>query len=177
MKRLLIFRHGKSDWGSGVENDHDRQLAPRGIAAAESMGRFLSLAGQQPGRVICSSAARAQLTLQHAMDSGQWDCEVDFEPRLYLAAAQAVFDILQEVPADTSSLMLVGHEPTSSDMVRLVSGCALPGAGAMVRFPTAAMARLDLAIESWEACEPGCGQLRWLIPPKLFTRGGFDFLA
>ena len=177
MKRLLIFRHAKSGWGAADESDHERALTPRGVDAAETMGRFLSLAGQQPGRVICSSAARAQLTLQHAMDSGQWDCEVDFEPRLYLAAAQTVFDILQEVPADTSSLMLVGHEPTSSEMVRLVSGCALPGAGAMVRFPTAAMARLDLAIESWEACEPGCGQLRWLIPPKLFTRGSFEFLA
>ena len=108
MKRLLIFRHGKSDWGGGIEDDHDRELAPRGIAAAESMGRFLSLAGQQPERVICSSAARAQLTLQHAMDAGQWDCEVGFESRLYLAAAQAVFDILHEVPADTGSLMPAG---------------------------------------------------------------------
>lgn len=177
MKRLLIFRHGKSDWGTGIENDHDRELAPRGIAAAEGMGRFLSRAGQEPDRVICSSAARAKLTLEHAMAAGQWECEVVVEPRLYLAESQAVFDILHEVSAHTDSLMLVGHEPTSSEMVHLVSGCVLPGAGAMLRFPTAAMARLDLTIDSWEACEPGCGQLRWLIPPKLFTKGSFDFLA
>lgn len=177
MKRLLIFRHGKSDWGGGSEDDHDRELAPRGISAAEAMGRFLARSGQLPERIICSSAARAKLTLQHAMEAGRWDCEVAFESRLYLAESQAVFDILHEVSADTRSVMLVGHEPTSSEMVRLVSGCALPGAGAMVRFATATMARLDLAIDSWEACEPGCGQLRWLIPPKLFTKGSFEFTS
>ena len=175
MKQLLIFRHGKSDWGSGIESDHERELAPRGIAAAESMGIFLSRAGQVPGRVVCSSATRTKLTLQHAMAAGEWDCEVSFEPRLYLAESQAVFELLQELSPQTDSVMLVGHEPTSSEMVRLISGCALPGAGAMVRFPTATMARLDLAIESWDACEPSCGQLRWLVPPKLFTKGDFEF--
>jgi phosphohistidine phosphatase len=175
MKQLLIFRHGKSDWGSGIESDHERELAPRGIAAAESMGRFLSRAGQVPGRVVCSSATRTKLTLQHAMSAGEWDCEVSFEPRLYLAESQAVFELLQKLAPQTDSVMLVGHEPTSSEMVRLISGCALPGAGAMVRFPTATMARLDLAIETWDACEPGCGQLRWLVPPKLFTKGDFEF--
>ena len=62
-------------------------------------------------------------------------------------------------------------------MVRLLCGCALPGAGAMVRFPTAAMARVDLAIDSWKDAAPGCGQLRWLVPPKLLTKGSFEFLG
>ena len=148
MKRLLIFRHAKSGWGAADENDHERALTPRGVDAAEAMGRFLSLAGQSPESVICSSATRAKLTLRHAGEAGGWESRVDFEPRLYLAEAHTVFDLLHEFTGDGKSLMLVGHEPTSSEMVRLLCGCALPGAGAMVRFPTAAMARVCLLYTS-----------------------------
>ena len=177
MKRLLIFRHAKSGWGAADESDHERALTPGGVDAAETMGRFLSLAGQPPESVLCSSATRAKLTLRHASEAGGWESRVDFEPRLYLAEAHTVFDLLHEFAGDTKSLMLVGHEPTSSEMVRLLCGCALPGAGAMVRFPTAAMARVDLAIDSWKEAAPGCGQLRWLVPPKLLTKGSFEFLG
>jgi phosphohistidine phosphatase len=43
---LLIMRHGKSDWEGGVA-DHERPLAPRGVRAAQSMGRFLAAAGMR----------------------------------------------------------------------------------------------------------------------------------
>ena len=177
MKRLLIFRHAKSDWGAGDDSDHERGLTSRGVTAAKTMGRFLGLAGQAPERILCSSATRTRLTLEHAMEAGEWQGSVEIEPSLYLAEAQTVFDLLHASTDAVKSLMLVGHEPTSSEMVRLLCGCALPGAGEMVRFPTATLARVDLAIDSWRDCEPGCGQLRWMLPPKLLTKGDFDFIA
>ncbi|HBO51064.1 MAG TPA: hypothetical protein DD471_03705, partial [Planctomycetes bacterium] len=108
MKRLLIFRHAKSGWGAADESDHERALTPRGVDAAETMGRFLSLAGQSPESVICSSATRAKLTLRHAGEAGGWESRVDFEPRLYLAEAHTVFELLHEFTGDGKSLMLVG---------------------------------------------------------------------
>ena len=40
MRRLLILRHAKSDWPSGL-SDFDRPLAARGKVAAPMMGRYL----------------------------------------------------------------------------------------------------------------------------------------
>ena len=48
MKTLILFRHGKSDWSGGTENDHDRPVSKRGRTAAQVMGRFLTLARQVP---------------------------------------------------------------------------------------------------------------------------------
>ena len=42
MKRLLVFRHGKSDWDADYGVDFERPLALRGQKAARTMGRFLA---------------------------------------------------------------------------------------------------------------------------------------
>ena len=43
MKRLIILRHGKSDWNAGAASDHARPLNRRGTGAAVTMGRVLTL--------------------------------------------------------------------------------------------------------------------------------------
>ena len=40
---------------------------------------------------------------------------------------------------------------------------------APTRFPTAAVARIDLEIEAWSRAAPGCGVLIWLVVPRLVT--------
>jgi phosphohistidine phosphatase len=57
--------------------------------------------------------------------------------------------------------MLVGHEPTCSASVGLLSGQG------NVRFPTAAMARIDFDVDSWERIQAEGGRLIWMLPPKV----------
>ena len=47
--------------------------------------------------------------------------------------------------------------------------------GGTVGMPTACMARIDFGVESWKAIEYGTGNLVWLLPPKVFTKGKFEF--
>ena len=42
MKSILLFRHGKSEWNTYYDSEHNRPLAPRGIKAAKKMWLFLS---------------------------------------------------------------------------------------------------------------------------------------
>ena len=58
-KKLILFRHAKSDWTSGAASDHARPLARRGMEAARVMGKFLMSAGEVPEQILCSSAVRA----------------------------------------------------------------------------------------------------------------------
>ena len=56
--------------------------------------------------------------------------------------------------------MLVGHEPAWSETLSLLVG------GGEYRFPTAAMARVDMGATLWEEVDFGLGELRWLVTPK-----------
>ena len=62
MRRLILFRHAKSDWADPLLEDHDRGLAPRGRRVAGSMGAWLAGRGFRPDLVVCSTAVRAQAT-------------------------------------------------------------------------------------------------------------------
>ena len=159
-KTVFLFRHGKSNWQADYSTDHERPVAPRGRKTARLMGRFLRHSGQIPDLVITSSAVRARSTAELAAEAGEWSVALQIEPRLYGAQASTVLELIRAQPESLQSVMLVGHEPTCSACVGFLSG------GSNVRFPTAAMARIDFPVDSWEQIRPQSGQLIWLLPPK-----------
>ncbi len=159
-KRLILFRHGKSDWGTDAARDHDRPLAQRGVKAAQQMGQWLAIAQQCPDQVITSSAVRAKSTAELAAQSGAWGCPIEVTGTLYEATPKTVLTVIQACPDPVQTLLLVGHEPTWSELTSLLMG------GGTVRFPTAAMACLDFEVESWRQVRFRQGQLLWLLPPK-----------
>jgi len=154
------MRHGKSDWGVAEGDDHERPLALRGERAARRMGRYLTTAGQVPDLVLTSSAVRARTTAELAAKAGKWGCELRVCDGLYLANPGAVLDHIAELAADQLRVMVVGHEPTSSALVSWLIG------GREVQMPTAAVACVELAGDSWTGLDQGCGVLRWLVTPK-----------
>jgi phosphohistidine phosphatase len=166
MKTIFVLRHGKSDWHAGFASDHERPLADRGIAAAELMGRFLAQNGQVPAKFISSTATRARDTAELAMKAGGWECVASYTDTLYGASVATVLDLLASEDDAVPSLLLVGHQPTWSELIEHLTG------GASVRFPTAALARIDFDVDSWEEIESGGGTLRWLVTPKLLQPSG-----
>jgi len=161
MPELLVMRHAKSSWDSGDEDDHARPLAPRGLKAARLMGRFLTDADRVPALALCSTAVRARRTLELAAETGGWQLDVRHEPRLYLTDPTTVLTVLAELDGTPHRVLLVGHEPWCSELVSMLTG------GGRVRFPTGAVALIDLGDRSWDAIEPGSGELKWLLTPKL----------
>jgi phosphohistidine phosphatase len=168
MKYLILLRHGKSDWESGDLEDHDRPLAKRGHKSAWAMGHFLARTGQLPGSAVTSSAARARSTLEVAMEAGQWNCPVRVTRTLYESTSTVILEEARAEPDGTETLLLVGHEPTWSELARLLMG------GGSLAFPTAAILKLELACERWADVGPGCGRMLWLLPPRLLLDGDFD---
>ena len=160
MKTILLFRHGKSDWAAPHESDHERILAKRGIKAARRMGAWLSETNQIPEYLVSSTAVRALTTLELAREAGGWKPEIHTTSRLYEATVQAYIDVIRETPDDAGSVLIAGHEPTCSMTTSRLIG------GGHVRFPTAAMARIDVGIESWNQLSPGAGVLVWFVPPR-----------
>jgi phosphohistidine phosphatase len=163
-KKLILFRHAKSDWDTDAASDHPRPLAQRGVEAGRVMGRFLMSAGEVPEQVLCSTAVRAVATVQLAAKAGGWIVPIDFRDTLYLPDTGSVIREIRRMPDKLSSLMVVGHEPAWSELVSELIG------GGEIRFPTAAMARINFDTDSWEKVRRGRGTLAWLVKPKLLMR-------
>jgi phosphohistidine phosphatase len=166
MKTLYLLRHAKSDWDNALQGDHERTLAPRGVKAAECVGRMLAAAGEIPDRVLTSSAVRARTTVDLAAESGGWDVPTIVVPEFYGSEPEVVMARVRREADDARSLLLAGHEPVWSETTSELIG------GGVLRFPTAALARVDLAIERWSELAPGRGQLTWFIIPRFVEAAG-----
>ena len=166
MRRLMMLRHAKSDWDADNAGDHDRPLAGRGRRAAKAMGQFMAQTTLVPKLAITSSALRAVSTLKLAMQSGEWTCPVESTERLYGASAKDVLDVLAE-RSDEDSILIVGHEPTWSEVAHVLTG-------ASARMATGTLVAIDFEFRSWSSIRPGAGQLALVIPPRLLTDGDLE---
>ena len=59
---LILLRHAKSDWYSGVPGDFDRPLAARGRKDAPRVGKWMKKNGILPELILCSPAVRTRET-------------------------------------------------------------------------------------------------------------------
>lgn len=168
-RQLILLRHGKSDWEADFASDHERPVAKRGIRAAQVMGKLLSQASQTPDAVISSSAVRAKTTAELACAAGAWNCPIRITPELYEASPEQALAVIQAVSNDIGTLLLVGHQPTWSELTAALIG------GGTVSVPTAAMVCIGFDVGSWRTVQFASGQLKWLLPPKFFTEGSFNF--
>jgi phosphohistidine phosphatase len=160
MRTLQLLRHGKSDWGAGAA-DHERPLNDRGRRAADAVGRYVAETGQVPDRVLTSSATRAHTTAERAIAAGRWDVELLVLDDLYLPSVDGVLTVVAEHGGDAGTLLVVGHEPTWSGLVGHLTS-------AVVRYPTAALAVVDLLVSRWDEVDLGVrGELRAFLPPRL----------
>lgn len=167
MKTILLLRHGKSNWDAQTQIDHDRPLAKRGRKAAALMGRYLTALAELPDLACSSTAVRARDTAQRAAEAGEWPCQVTLTESLYHASPDQVLDVVRKTDGAVDRLLLAGHEPTWSRLTGRLIGAA------SLKFPTAAIARIDLSIDNWRDADYGKGTLVWLVTPKLLEQIGW----
>ena len=115
---------------------------------------------QVPDQVISSTAVRARTTAELGIEAGQWNSPVSYTDSLYGASVDFVLGLLQQLDDSVSRVLLVGHQPTWSELTSELTG------GARLHFPTAALARVDFDIDHWNEVRAGNGVLIWLVNPK-----------
>jgi phosphohistidine phosphatase len=161
---LLLLRHAKSSYPDGV-TDHDRPLAPRGVREAALAGDWLRANAPTIDGVLCSTATRARQTLSH---SGV-DAPVRYAQRLYGASPGTVIGEINKVADEVTTLLVVGHEPTMSDLALILAGADGTDAAALERlsakYPTSAIAVLAVP-SGWAGLEPGRAALTAFHVPR-----------
>ncbi|WP_232549456.1 SixA phosphatase family protein [Propioniciclava soli] len=151
------MRHAKSSWKTN-DTDLDRPLSGRGTRDAVVAGQ--RLAGTRFDVVLLSPAARTSQTWDCLAMAGVHADDVRVTDDLYHAWTPQVIAVLNELPASAHKVLLIGHEPTASDLVLTLAGEDASPVRARIatKFPTCGVAVLthDAA---WEALAPGTADL------------------
>lgn len=166
MKTLTLLRHAKSAWDDTVERDFDRPLNSRGRRAAARIGQWLRDHDACFDAVIASPALRVRQTIEGIEDGLGRALAPIFDTRVYMASGATLLELVQAFGASENSL-LVGHNPGLEDLLLLLTPPADPlRAEAEVKYPTAAIAVLELHDGSWSDVVEGSATLREFVRPR-----------
>ena len=139
--------------------DFDRPLNDRGRLAAPFMGDLIASKGFSISVILCSPAERAKETAMLVKDHSGIEVPVHFDERIYEARPQGLTQVISELDDSFESAMVVGHNPGMEGLIRLLTGN-------IEAMPTAALAVVDLGIDSWRDVNAGSGTLRAVHRPK-----------
>lgn len=159
---LFILRHGEA--GARMTDaamDSDRALTANGRTEIQKVGRSLKESGLKPRQVITSPLRRARETAEiiaHTLKIPvleEWD---DLKPN---GNRESVYKKLAKIEEGTS-VVLVGHEPYLTSMIGEIIGA--PDAQLVLKKGGLAKVRVS------SFAPRVCGELRWLLTPKLMAR-------
>ena len=168
-RELLLLRHGKSDWNTGVD-DFYRPLKDRGICGAQRIGAWLAQRGIVPDHIITSPAQRALVTARHACKAmGNSDEEVQRDKRIYAAGIDELLAVLDDCPDSAGRVMLVGHNPGLEELLAWLTSESVPLPDDGKLLPTATLARLKMPLD-WHALIAGCADLDSITRPEMLPK-------
>jgi len=144
MKTLLLMRHAKSSWKDPDLDDHDRGLSSRGKKDAPRMGELLKDENLLPDYIVTSSARRARKTADHVVLASGFRGECRMTGELYMAGADKIQQVIQQMPDVYVRPLLIGHNPGLEEFLDRHVGMYTP-------LTTAALAHLEFAIDSWQS--------------------------
>jgi phosphohistidine phosphatase len=155
--RLYFLRHGKalarSDW---QDDDALRPLTPDGEEEVRRVGAALAALGVTPDTLVSSPLARARRTAELVADT--LGVAPVFDERLAPGFEVEALAGLVAGLGPVAAVVLVGHEPDFSSVVRALTG------GAVV-CKKGGVARVDV-----DDAGLGGGRLVWLLPPTVLAR-------
>ena len=149
--KLYLLRHGKADWPNWDKPDDERPLTKKGKKEIRCVARLLCRLQVDSAVVLSSPLPRALETAEIVAKRLGAPLQQERGLGKGLNAAK-LRDILKRNKVD--ELMLVGHEPDFSGVIRTVTG-------GEVKLAKGGIARIDID-EGQDA-----GRLIWLLSPKL----------
>ena len=166
MTVLTVLRHAKSSWKDRSLADRDRPLAGRGKRAAKAVAGHLEAEGIRPDLVLCSPARRTRETLERVEAAFGDQVETRLDEALYGASEAELLACLRALAQEIDSVMVIGHNPGLEELALALASQGAQLARMREKYPTAALATIDLPAEDWRAIERGSGKLVAYVRPR-----------
>lgn len=168
MKRLAVLRHAKSSWDEPKLDDFNRPLNERGWEAARRMGRELRRRRMRFDLVLASPAARVRETIDGLQEKFEFDAPIRFEQQIYAATEGTLLELVRRFADKISAPLCVGHNPGLERLILELARDDRKGLRDRIahKYPTGALAVIELPVKRWTDVEPGSGEVVELILPK-----------
>jgi phosphohistidine phosphatase len=175
MLKLILMRHAKSSWSDKKRDDFDRPLSKRGKEAAAMMGRALAERGLIPDRILCSPARRTRDTLKLVLNAMAIKPPISYDDQLYVFGDGTAYLNAIGRQKTSSALMLIGHNPSAQNLAQRLAVTGDVSAMNRIRrkFPTAAVAVIELPIDNWAELQTASGaggDLQLFLTPKMLEK-------
>jgi phosphohistidine phosphatase len=171
MKRLFLLRHAKTVQDTG-EGDHARILTERGRDDAGLIGNYMDTRGYLPDAVLCSTSARTRETWDILSGELARVPEPAFTRALYLASAKKMLSLVQDVPDEVGSLLVIAHNPGTEELAAKLA--RKPKSEAETeklaklknKYSTGGLTVFDFDQKAWKDVTLGEGILLEFVRPK-----------
>lgn len=141
MKQLILLRHGEAELSSGL--DFNRHLTLKGRTQLDLLGQILAEKSLHVDRMYCSTAIRTYETAEVLKAYVPFKEEI-FTKNLYSASLDVIIGILEKLPLEVETCMVVGHNPTLSLFASFISS------GDYLSIQPGMMVILELEISEWK---------------------------
>ncbi len=156
-RRLYFVRHGLADRAAfSGDDDRRRPLTDQGQEQLQRQAEVMACLDLGVDLIVTSPLLRAEQTAAILADALAPTGGLVVDPRLGLSFAVGPLARLLDEHGDARRMMLVGHEPSFSEVIGSITG------GSAVACRKASLIRVDLRSE-----RPLHGSLEWSIPARV----------
>ncbi len=158
-KILHIVRHGKALQDYHSIQDYDRPLIEKGIVNNMAVAKRLRDQYATPGLIISSYAARALHTAHIFASAMSYPHDkVQVNESLYLHGERETVDILDNLPDELDSVMIVGHNP---DVTYVANAFAGQNVGSI---PTSGVVSIRFEVNKWNEIDKSKAHCTVIFP-------------
>ena len=130
MRSLILVRHAEAAPAAPGGDDYLRRLTERGVAQAQQLRQWVidatALGQFGPVTAMVSSAARTRQTFREAFEETpfvhfSYESELIYNGRRDVSTEDVLIE-LQAIDPITTSLLVVGHNPTMTELLWTLTG-------------------------------------------------------
>lgn len=165
MKKVVLIRHAKSDWGSPHTKDFDRTLNPRGLRDAPFMATMLKEKISSVDKVISSPAYRAMTTCKYfCIEFGYNEAEIQYDKGIYEDGQSTILNLLKNIDNSMNTVFVFGHNPDITSTATYLSGERIDN------IPTCGIVAINFEINNWSEVINKNGTREFFLYPKLYFK-------
>lgn len=164
MKKIILIRHAKSSWNSGVLQDIDRPLNQRGRRDAPFMAKKLKGIVPKIDGIVKSPSRRTSQTSKFFLDEFSLNGDVEIsDPNLYHGTLYNILDAVQSLPSEWETALLFGHNPGMTYVAEYFGGKEI------VNVPTCGMLIVQSKVKDWAYLNNENSKIKSFEYPKKYN--------
>ena len=127
-KRLFLIRHAEAENNNFDVKDIERVLTQNGEIVASKVGKALTEVVGKPHLIMASNSIRTRQTAELIAEQLEYQADsIIYREELYEASARILLGEINRLPASSSDVLLIAHNPAIPYLAEYITGEIIGG--------------------------------------------------